>query len=86
MRHVRLHRRTAHDQPVGDLGVREPASQELEHLPLALGERVAGRRGPDPREQLLGRRALAVAIVWAVTLAAVTWVAEPAADPAPNPA
>ena len=42
---VRLDRRLAHDQPCGDLAVREPAGDQLEHLQFARGQVVQPRGG-----------------------------------------
>src|SRR6266508_6363827 len=43
-RHVRLDRRLAEKQALGQLGVREAAGQQAQHLELALGERGELRR------------------------------------------
>jgi hypothetical protein len=39
---VALHRRRAEHEPAGDLGVREPLRDELEHLDLERAEDVEG--------------------------------------------
>ena len=63
-RDVRLDRRLAHDQLGRDLGVRQPARDELEHLELARGQLVealgrrrgGGRGGRELLDQPLGDR------------------------------